>query len=66
MPGTRLTREYKDTTYEVEVLDGVFAFDGQVYRSLSAIAQDITGSHWNGYHFFREALLHAREAEEAR
>jgi hypothetical protein len=52
MPGTRLTRDYKGTTYEVEVLDGAFAFDGQVYRSLSAIAQAITGSHWNGYLFF--------------
>jgi len=52
MPGTRLKREYKGEVYEVEVLDGGFAFDGQVYRSLSAIAHAITGAHWNGFLFF--------------
>jgi len=52
MPGTRLKREHKGEVYEVEVLDGGFAFDGQVYRSLSAIAHAITGAHWNGFLFF--------------
>jgi hypothetical protein len=52
MPGTRLKREYKGEVYEVEVLDGGFAFDGQVYRSLSAIAHAVTGAHWNGFLFF--------------
>jgi len=52
MPGTRIKREYKGEVYEVEVLDGGFAFDGQVYRSLSAIAHAITGAHWNGFLFF--------------
>ena len=52
MPGTLLTRKYKDQLYQVEVLDGSFAYDGQVYQSLSAVAQAITGSHWNGYLFF--------------
>ena len=52
MPGTRLKRKYKGHVYEVEVLDKGFAYDGEVYRSLSAIAQAITGSHWNGYLFF--------------
>ena len=52
MPGTRLTREYKGRLYQVEVLDGAFAYDGQVFRSLSAVAQAITGGHWNGFLFF--------------
>jgi hypothetical protein len=52
MPGTRLTRKYKGHVYEVEVMDRGFAYDGEVYRSLSAIAHTITGSHWNGYLFF--------------
>ena len=52
MPGTCLKREYKGEVYEVEVLDGGFAFGGQVYRSLSAIAHAITGAHWNGFLFF--------------
>ena len=30
-----------------------FEFDGQVYPSLSAVAKAITGSHCNGFLFFR-------------
>ena len=52
MPGTKLTRPYKGHLYEVEVLDRGFAYDGEVYQSLSAVAYAITGSHWNGYLFF--------------
>ena len=52
MPGTRLMRKYKGNTYEVEVLDGGFAYAGEVYRSLSAVATAITGGHWNGFLFF--------------
>ncbi|MCK4626399.1 MAG: DUF2924 domain-containing protein [Phycisphaerae bacterium] len=52
MPGTRLQRDYKGHTYEVEVLDNGFAYDGEVYQSLSAVATAITGGHWNGYLFF--------------
>ncbi|MCX7590098.1 MAG: DUF2924 domain-containing protein [Kiritimatiellae bacterium] len=51
--GTLLTREYKGRTYQVRVLADGFDYDGQVYRSLSAIAKAITGSHCNGYFFFR-------------
>ena len=52
-PGTLLTREYKGRTYQVRVLADGFDYDGQVYRSLSAVAKAITGSHCNGYLFFR-------------
>ena len=51
-PGTILSRRYKGRTLEVEVLDHGFAYDGQVYRSLSAVAQVITGTHCSGYFFF--------------
>lgn len=30
-----------------------FEYDGVVYKSLSAIAQKITGTKWNGYTFFK-------------
>jgi hypothetical protein len=30
-----------------------FKFDGDRYRTLTAIAKKITGSHINGFHFFR-------------
>jgi hypothetical protein len=52
MPGTLLTRQYRGRTIQVLVLPNGFQFDGQVYRSLSAVAKAVTGSHWNGYHFF--------------
>ena len=29
-----------------------FEFDGEIYRSLSAIAQEVTGTKWNGFLFF--------------
>lgn len=52
MPGALLRREYKGKTIAVRVLDRGFEFDGEVYRSLSAVAKAATGSHWNGFHFF--------------
>jgi Protein of unknown function (DUF2924) len=38
---------------QVQVMPEGFAFEGQVYGSLSAVARAITGSHINGYLFFR-------------
>jgi hypothetical protein len=52
-PGSVLTRKYKGRTLQVRVLDGGFEFGGQVYGSLSAVAKAVTGSHCNGFHFFR-------------
>ena len=52
MPGTVLTRPYKGRTITVTVLDNGFEFEGDVYRSLSAVAKAVTGSHWNGRYFF--------------
>ena len=34
------------------VLPNGIAYDGTAYRSLSAVAKAVTGSHWNGYGFF--------------
>ncbi len=62
---TALTRDYKGKRYVVLVLPDGFEYDGEIYRSLSAVAYAITGSHWNGFHFFRKALLHARDLQEA-
>ena len=41
-----------DTAGLDDVLDEGFEYDGVVYRSLSAVATAITGSHWNGKLFF--------------
>ena len=52
MAGTLLKRQYKGRTVQVRVLPQGFEFDGEVFRSLSAVARKITGAHWNGFHFF--------------
>lgn len=52
MPGALLTREYRGRTIRVRVLPNGFDYEGTVYRSLSAVAQAVTGAHWNGYLFF--------------
>jgi hypothetical protein len=55
-PGTILTRPYKGQPLQVRVLPGGFEYEGQVYRSLSAVAKHITGAHCNGFLFFQGAL----------
>jgi hypothetical protein len=52
-PGTILTRRYRGQDLQVQVLPQGFEFEGQVYGSLSAVARVITGSHCNGFLFFR-------------
>ncbi len=52
-PGSIITREYKDHQVAVTVLDQGFEYEGQIFRSLSAVAREITGTTWNGYTFFR-------------
>jgi len=56
MPGTVLRREYRGRTISVTVLDDGFEYAGILYRSLTAVARAVTGTHWNGYHFFRDAI----------
>jgi len=56
MPGTTLWREYKGRQISVIVLPRGLEYEGKVYRSLSAVANAITGSHWNGLKFFAESL----------
>ena len=52
MPNTILARRYRGRTIQVLVLPKGFEYEGQVYKSLSAVARAVTGTHWNGYHFF--------------
>lgn len=52
-PGAILQRRYKGETLQVKVLQDGFEFEGEVYTSLSAVAKAITGTHCNGYLFFR-------------
>ena len=54
-PGSAIVREYKGRTIRVVVLDDNkgFEYEGERYRTLSAIAKAVTGSHINGFRFFR-------------
>lgn len=53
VPGTMLVRQYKGRSLHVNVLQRGFEFEGEVFKTLSAVARAITGQHCNGYHFFR-------------
>lgn len=51
-PGARLLREWNGRTHVVDVIEGGFVYEAKVYRSLTAIAHQITGTHWSGPRFF--------------
>src|SRR5437868_15272908 len=51
-PGTLLTRRMDHRQVVVKVLEDGFEFESRRYRSLSAIAREVTGTRWNGLLFF--------------
>lgn len=51
LAGGSIVRVYEGRTLEVNVLPN--GFEGEIFKSLSAVAKHITGSHCNGYLFFR-------------
>ena len=50
--GTKLIREFGGKQYSVFVISTGYEYEGKIYKSLSAIANLITGKHWNGKKFF--------------
>jgi hypothetical protein len=50
--GTRLNREFQGRNVSVEVLEKGFRYEEHVYRSLSAVARQVSGVQWNGFAFF--------------
>ncbi|MFO0863682.1 MAG: DUF2924 domain-containing protein [Gemmataceae bacterium] len=48
-----LVREHRGGQVQVTVLADAFEHEGKTYPSLSAVAKAITGSHVNGFHFFK-------------
>ena len=50
--GTVLKREWNGQQHRVTVLEDGFAFNGEIFASLSTIAGAITGTKWNGPRFF--------------
>jgi hypothetical protein len=60
--GTKLLREWDGVEHAVTVLKDGFDWRGRKFKSLSAVAREITGTRWNGYRFFG---LRERKREEA-
>ncbi|WP_026759202.1 DUF2924 domain-containing protein [Sediminimonas qiaohouensis] len=50
--GGRLLREWNGVTHVVDVTEQGYRWRNQTWRSLSAIAREITGTHWSGPRFF--------------
>lgn len=63
-PGSYLEREYKGRRVIVKILVDGFEFNGQIYRSLSAIAGEVTGTKWNGFAFFNLASTEASNGKK--
>ena len=52
IPGTIITKEYRGTLMQVKILDSGYEYNSKKYKSLSAIAKEVSGAHWNGFLFF--------------
>jgi hypothetical protein len=52
-PGNIVERQYKGKMIRVIVLKEGFEYEGRRYKSLTAIAKEVSGSHCNGFLFFR-------------
>jgi hypothetical protein len=50
--GTRLVRQWRGHAHTVLVREDGFEYEGHHYRSLTVIAERITGAHWSGPRFF--------------
>lgn len=60
-PGTTIRRVYQGREIAVRVLEQGFEYDGQHYRSLTAVAEAITAAHWNGLLFFGLIRQHRKD-----
>jgi len=50
--GATLVRQWRGHTHTVLVREDGFEYEDQCYRSLTVIAEQITGAHWSGPRFF--------------
>jgi hypothetical protein len=50
--GSTLVRQWRGRTHTILVREDGFEYEGQRYRSLTVIAERITGAHWSGPRFF--------------
>ena len=47
-----IERSYRGKQFVVVVRENGFEYNGRLYGSLSSVARQITGTRWNGFHFF--------------
>ena len=52
-PGSQLKRTYKRKLYICTVREDGFEYEGELFKSLTAVAKAITGQHCNGFAFFK-------------
>ena len=50
--GTTLVRQWRGHVHTVLVREDGFEYQGECYRSLTVVAERITGAHWSGPRFF--------------
>jgi hypothetical protein len=60
LPGVLLRRRFRGKEIELKVLVDGFEYQGGKFASLSAVAEKVTGTRWNGFVFFGlQARKHA-------
>ena len=64
LPGTKLVRDWQGVSHHVTVIADGFEYQGRRFKSLSAIANLITGTRWNGWAFFGIANPNKREKRQ--
>jgi len=52
MPDTTIIRHWRNRNYVIKVTTDGYIFEDTEYKSLSAVARQITGTHWSGNLFF--------------
>lgn len=63
-PGGVVERRYQGRDIVVKVRQEGFEYEGKLYKSLSAIAREVTGTKWNGFLFFGCAAENGGANEE--
>ncbi len=64
LPGTKLVRDWQGVAHHVTVTQDGFEYRGRRFKSLSAIANLIAGTRWNGWTFFGVTNPNKREKKQ--
>ena len=64
LPGTKLVRDWQGVAHHVTVIQDGYEYQGRRFKSLSAIANLIAGTRWNGWTFFGVTNPNKREKRQ--